>query len=68
VIENDSEFEVRFLQAEGMSQSEILRVLASAYGQNFFSRKTSVVQKCRDGRTALKIIQRNKDADKDLAH
>jgi hypothetical protein len=43
VIENYSKFEVRtvvrFLQAEGVSQSKIHRRLMSVYGQNVFSRK-----------------------------
>jgi hypothetical protein len=42
-FENYSKFEVsmvvRFLQAEGMSQSKIHRRLVSVYGQNVFSLK-----------------------------
>jgi hypothetical protein len=49
VIENYSKFEVRavvrFLQADGVSQSEVHLRLVSVYGQNVFSRKeVSVVQ------------------------
>jgi hypothetical protein len=43
VIENYSKFEIsaviRFLQAEGVSESGILRMLESVYGRNVFSRK-----------------------------
>jgi hypothetical protein len=43
VIENYSKFEVfmvvRFLQAQGASQSEIHRRLVSVYGENVFNRK-----------------------------
>jgi hypothetical protein len=43
VIENYSKVEVRavvrFLQAEGVSQSKIHHMLVSVYGQNVFSRK-----------------------------
>jgi transposase len=59
VIENYSKFEVyavaRFLQAEGVSQSEIHRRLVSVYGQNVFSRKEVSVwcNKFKDGRMAL---------------
>jgi hypothetical protein len=43
VIENDSKLEVgavvRFLQAEGLSESKIHHRLVSVYGQNVFSQK-----------------------------
>jgi hypothetical protein len=46
VIENYSKFEVRtvvrFLQAGGVSQSEIHRRLVSVYGQNVFGQRKCV--------------------------
>jgi transposase len=59
VIENYSKFEVRavvrFLHAEGVSQSEIHHRLVSVYGQNVFSRKEVAVwcNKFKHGQTAL---------------
>jgi hypothetical protein len=48
VIVNYSEFEfrtvVRFLHAEGLSQSEIHHRLLSVYGQRFFSGSVCTVQ------------------------
>jgi hypothetical protein len=58
-IENYSKFEVcmvvRFLQAEGVSQSEIHRRLVSVYGQKVFRQKeVSVVQQIyKAGRMSL---------------
>jgi hypothetical protein len=69
VIENYSEFEVRavvrFLQAEGMSQSEILRRFASAYGRKKKSLWCKNVEKAE--RHWMTIL-RNMEADKGLAH
>jgi hypothetical protein len=55
VIGNYSKFEVRHLQAGGVSQSEIHRRLVSVYDQNVFSRKEVTVwcNKFKYGRTAL---------------
>jgi hypothetical protein len=70
VIENYSKFEVRpvvrFLQTEGVSQSEIQHRLVSIYGQKFSSER-----KCLCGATNLKmadcmLIQRNTEADEGL--
>jgi hypothetical protein len=59
MMENYLKFEVhavvRFLQAEGVSQTKIHRRLVSVYGQNVFSQKEVSVwcNKFEDGRTAL---------------
>jgi hypothetical protein len=73
VIENYSKFEacmvVRFLQAEGVSQSEIHRRLVNGYGWKVFSRKEVSVwcNKFRDGRTALNDdTEKHKSQTQDL--
>jgi hypothetical protein len=74
VIENYSKFEVRgvvrFLQAEGVSQSEIHRRLVSVYGQNVFSQNEVSVwcNKFKDSRLALNDNPRNPEADQGPLH
>jgi hypothetical protein len=59
VMENYTKFVVRsairILQAEAVSQSQILHRLMCVYGQNVFSQKEVSVwcNKFKDGRTAL---------------